>query len=117
MVPLGLWLRFKAPIAEAIRDASGSATYVVFWTLLAAFLWPRAKPFRLTMQVLLATCCIEFLQQWHPAWLERIRATLPGRLVLGTTFDWSDFPPYFCGGMLAWATLRLVGYITRKQYS
>lgn len=35
---------------------------------------------------------VEFSQLYHAPWLGAIRATLPGRLVLGTTFHWPDLP-------------------------
>lgn len=88
-----------------MRDRSGGAAYVLFWTLAVAVLKPRISAWRLAASVFLATCALEFLQAWHPGWLEAIRRTLPGRLILGTTFDWFDFPPYAVGAVLAWATL------------
>jgi hypothetical protein len=93
----GYLLRFHAPVPEWVRDAAGGAAYVIFWILAAAIVFPRASPDRLCLIVLGATCAVEALQLWHPAWLQSIRATLPGRLVLGTTFAWSDFPPYLAG--------------------
>jgi hypothetical protein len=39
-----------------------------------------------------------------------MRATLPGRLVLGSTFHWPDLPAYVLGVALgAWAEWRLRG--------
>ncbi|HEY3840685.1 MAG TPA: DUF2809 domain-containing protein [Bryobacteraceae bacterium] len=106
LIPIGLWLRFAAPVPEWLRDGSGGALYVVFWIFAILVLKPETPALPLTVSVLLATCAIEFSQQWHPAWLERLRATLPGRLVLGTTFDWGDFPPYFVGAMIGWLAVR-----------
>lgn len=105
---IGYWLRFDAPVPDWLRDRSGGAVYVLFWALLAGAFVPRVAAWRLALAVFLATCGLEFAQRWHPAWLERIRATLPGRLVLGTTFDWSDFPPYAVGSVLAWAAIMVI---------
>ncbi len=57
---------------------------------------------------LAVTCVIEFLQLWHPSWLQTIRATRPGRLVLGTHFSWWDFPAYFVGGAMSWIVLKVM---------
>lgn len=105
---VGYWLRFYAPIDPEWRDRSGGAAYVIFWILVYTFLRPTAPALPVALAVLCITCCLEFLQQWHPAWLEAIRRTWPGRLILGTTFEWSDFPPYFVGAFLGFLLMRLL---------
>ncbi|MBV9306151.1 MAG: DUF2809 domain-containing protein [Acidobacteriaceae bacterium] len=102
----GYWLRFYAPIDPEWRDYSGGAAYVILWILAYAFLKPTAPPLPVSLIVLLITCCLEFLQLWHPSWLEAIRRTLPGRLILGTTFEWSDFPPYFVGAAISFGAMH-----------
>ncbi len=109
-VGLGYWLRFHAPVPGWLRDASGGVAYVVFWMLVVAATKPMIPAFRLAAAVLAITCGVEFLQLWHPAWLEAIRQTLAGRLILGTTFDWLDFPPYAVGAVLGWSVLRWTRY-------
>jgi len=108
LVVAGYWLRFYAPINPDWRDYSGGVIYVVFWILAYAFLKPTAPALPVSLAVLFITCCLEFLQLWHPAWLEAIRRTLPGRLILGTTFEWSDFPPYFVGALVGFGAMRLL---------
>jgi hypothetical protein len=51
--------------------------------------------------VFLATAFLEILQLWHPPFLEAIRSTLMGRLLLGTTFVFSDFIYYAIGCILS----------------
>ena len=104
LVPLGFYLRFRAPIAPGLRDATGGAAYVIFWSALVLLLWPSLPLLRVVCSVLAVTCALEFLQQWQPAWLQAIRSTLIGRLVLGTTYDPNDFPPYFAGAGLCCST-------------
>lgn len=104
---VGYWLRFYAPIDPEWRDRSGGAAYVIFWILAYALVRPTAPALPVTLVVLFITCCLEFLQQWHPGWLEAIRRTWLGRLILGTTFDWSDFPPYFVGALIGFFIMRL----------
>jgi hypothetical protein len=106
LVIAGLWLRFDAPIAPYLRDAFGGITYVLFFVLVVGAVIPNGSSTSIAAVVLFATCCLEFLQLWHPAWLEAYRGTLAGRLLLGTTFEWTDFLPYFIGAVLGWALLR-----------
>ncbi len=101
----GFWLRFDAPISPYLRDASGGISYVLVFILAFGALTQKASSLSVAIGVLSMTCCLEFLQLWHPAWLEACRRTLIGRLLLGTTFEWTDFPPYFVGAALGWAIL------------
>ena len=105
---LGYGLRFYAPVPGWLRDASGGVAYVIFWMFAAVLVKPASAALQVSITVLALTCGIEFLQLWHPAWLEQIRRTLPGRLILGTTFDWLDFPPYLLGAILGWNLLRVI---------
>lgn len=104
---LGYWFRFDAPMSAEWRDGIGGAAYVIFFMVALAIIWQASSATRITLIVLTLTCVLEFLQLWHPLWLERIRRTLLGRALLGTTFGWTDFPPYFAGAVIGWALVRL----------
>ncbi|MCJ8281394.1 MAG: DUF2809 domain-containing protein, partial [Rivularia sp. ALOHA_DT_140] len=58
--------------------------------------------------VCIASCGFDFLQFWKPPFLEAARKTLPGRLVLGNTFVWADFPIYFVGSFVGWVWVRFI---------
>lgn len=103
----GYWFRFDAPISAGWRDSIGGAAYVIFFVVALAAITRASSAERLTLVVLTLTCVLEFLQLWHPPWLEQIRRTLPGRALLGTTFEWTDFPPYFVGAVIGWTLVRL----------
>jgi hypothetical protein len=106
IVPLGSAVRFYGPTPEWFNDWFGSIAYEIFWILLVAFLFPQASPLWTAVGVCLATCVLEFLQLWHPPFLEAMRVTLLGRLILGNTFNWSDFLSYFMGSFLGWVWMR-----------
>lgn len=36
----------------------------------------------------------EFSQLYHTPWIDAVRATLPGKLVLGNTFNWPNLPAH-----------------------
>lgn len=111
IVPFGLFTKFyQGPGQRWLNDSFGGIPYEIFWILLVAWIWPRGKPVAIALGVFGVTVGLEFLQLWHPAWLQAIRATLPGRLMLGHAFTWSDFPYYamgcVLGGLWLWG-LRL----------
>ena len=111
----GYWLRFPAPIGPEWRDRFGGVFYVVFWIIVVAIFIPATRSWRLVLSVFLVTCALEFAQLWHPAWLEAARGTFVGRVVLGTTFDWSDFPPYVFGALLGGALLHGIKSISKAK--
>ncbi|NJM22243.1 MAG: DUF2809 domain-containing protein [Richelia sp. SL_2_1] len=109
IIPLGYIVRFSQGLNPAwLHDALGAVAYEIFWILLFAFLLPRVSLLRIAIAVCLATCALEFLQLWKPPFLQAIRSTLPGRLVLGNTFVWTDFPVYFVGSFLGWLWVRFL---------
>lgn len=109
IVPLGLATK-RYPIEGLawVQENSGGALYVVFFCLAALLVWPRARIWIIALAVLAATCGVEVLQLWHPPWLEAIRDTTPGALVLGSTFVWADFPFYFIGAALGWGLMWML---------
>ncbi len=71
------------------------------WALMVffgfAFLFPRWLT-RTTASVALLFCFgIEFSQLYHAPWIDAIRATTLGGLVLGFSFVWSDLLCYSIG--------------------
>jgi glycopeptide antibiotics resistance protein len=103
IIPLGYWIRFsQGPAPLWVYDLLGSVAYEMFWILLVIVLVPRISRSWTAIGVCLTTCGLEFLQLWTPPVLQAIRATLLGRILLGNTFSWSDFPSYFIGSFLGW---------------
>jgi hypothetical protein len=106
LLPIGYLVRFSQSGFPWLDDALGSIAYEMFWIVLVLTGFPKFSPMKVAIAVCLSTCAIEVLQLWQPPFLQAIRATLPGRLVLGNTFSGSDFPPYFVGSFLGWAWVR-----------
>ncbi len=113
IIPLGYLVRFShGPAPEWFNDSFGSIAYQILLILLTVLLWPKASLAWTAFGVCLASCGIEFLQLWQPPFLQAARATLPGRLILGNSFTWSDFPPYFVGSLLGWV---YVGWLAKLK--
>jgi len=106
VVGLGLASKgYGGPGAAWVNNAAGGIPYVVVWMGLVALLRPNWPPRAIALRVLAATVAVEFCQLWQPAWLQTLRATLPGRLVLGSQFTWGDMPYYGVGALVGWAGL------------
>jgi Protein of unknown function (DUF2809) len=113
VLALGLLSKFfyHGPAHVWVNDSLGGVFYVILWSLGVFFLMPRRSPGRIAAAVLAATCALEFLQLWHPPFLQMLRHHLLGRSILGTDFDWTDFPYYFAGAAITWMWLHwLRGY-------
>ena len=96
---------YRGPGSDWVNNwGPASAAYEWLWMLIVFALIPRRTAItRIAFGVFAATCAVEFLQLWQPAWLQQIRSTLPGKFVLGTTFSWWDFPAYLVGSIVgAW---------------
>lgn len=107
VTPLGFASKFySGPGAWWFNNYAGGIMYEIFWCLMLAFLWPRFPTISITIWVFAITCSLEFLQLWHPHFLEVIRATFIGRTLIGTSFSWWDFPHYFIGCCVGWFWIK-----------
>ncbi len=108
LLPAGLWSKAcRGPGHLWFNDYGGGVLYEIFWCVAAYGIWPyRKNIIRIVSTVFLISCIIELTQLWHGwPWLEAIRKTFTGRLLLGTTFAWWDFPHYALGCGLSWLFL------------
>ncbi|OEZ62149.1 DUF2809 domain-containing protein [Duganella sp. HH105] len=78
----------------------GDALWAVMVYLGCAFVRPGAATGRLAACAL-AICYLDELSQLYQApWINAVRATTAGHLVLGSTFSWHDMLAYTVGIML-----------------
>lgn len=106
LIPIGISTKFYHGIgAEWVRGSSGAILYEIFWCLLI-FGITRFRPRNIALSVFIITCILEFLQLWHPPFLEWIRSFFIGRLLIGSTFSWYDFPYYLIGSGIGWLWMR-----------
>ncbi|MBN1997907.1 DUF2809 domain-containing protein [candidate division KSB1 bacterium] len=109
IVPIGLATKFySGPGGEWILYYLGGILYVVFWSLVVFLIFPNVATWKICLLVFLATGGVEFLQLWHPDFLEAIRNNFLGRTLLGTTFVWRDFFYYFIGFLISFMLLELL---------
>ncbi len=110
ITPLGFASKFyTGPGAWWFNNYAGGILYEMFWCFLAFLLFPYATAFWIACLVLGITCSLEFLQLWHPSFLESIRSTFMGSTLIGSTFAWWDFPHYVIGCFASWFIIKAKG--------
>ncbi|MGL5082541.1 MAG: DUF2809 domain-containing protein [Microcoleaceae cyanobacterium] len=97
---------FEKSFENWINNSFSSIFYELFWVFLVILIWPRFDLRKVVIGVLMITSGLEILQLWNPPILAAIRATLIGRLFLGTTFSAWDFLYYGIGCAIAWWCLQ-----------
>ena len=99
-----LWRSPLVSMPEWLSKYGGDTLWALMVFVGFGFLFPRASTLTNALLALSFAWGIEFSQLYHAPWIDAVRATLPGRLVLGSTFNWPDLPAYALGfGLGAWA--------------
>jgi hypothetical protein len=106
VIALGLLSRKTAMIPLIVGDV----LYAVMMFLIISFLFIRLS-FRHIALISLSICyLIEFGQLYTAPWIDRIRATTLGALVLGRGFLWSDMAAYAVGTAICLLIFYKVSY-------
>jgi hypothetical protein len=103
-----LWRASFMPLPPSVAKYGGYTLWSLMVFLGLGFLLARASTLVVALLALTFSWGVEFSQLYQAPWIDAIRATLPGRLVLGSTFNLPDLPAYALGvGLGAWAEWRL----------
>lgn len=73
---------------------------MLYWLMLGVFM-PHNR-LKATSYLILFCWLIETSQLWHTTWLDNVRATRLGGLLLGHGFLWSDIVAYTLGVFVAY---------------
>jgi hypothetical protein len=102
-----LWRSRFMPLPPVLTKYGGDALWALMVFVGLGFLFPRASTLIVALLALTFSSAVEFSQLYNAPWIDALRATLPGRLVLGSTFNWPDLPAYALGvGHAAWLEWR-----------
>ena len=85
--------------------------YAVMVFFILSAIAVKSKVYQTAIMSMTITFAIEFSQLYQADWINAIRATLPGRLVLGQGFLWSDLVAYTMGVLLA----AIITWLLLKQ--
>lgn len=108
VIALGLFVRLKSSWFPALVNLYlGDALYAAAMFFAISILFPRQPAARRAITALLICFAIEFSQLYQADWINAVRRTLPGRLLLGSGFLWSDLLAYTLGVVAAVALDRV----------
>ncbi|MBI9036945.1 MAG: DUF2809 domain-containing protein [Bacteroidales bacterium] len=95
---LGIGSRF---FAEVLPDFIANYAGDTFWAMavyfLVRFIFPGKNKIQSSIISFAFSVCIELSQFYHVPWLDNIRKTIIGGLILGFGFMWSDLICYAAG--------------------
>jgi len=101
---------FSDFLAEYLGDTLWAM--LVFWSL--GFLFRSKSTFSLASYALAFSYLIEISQLYHASWIDDIRATTIGALILGHGFLWTDLLCYTSG--IAFGALLDYFILTKKLH-
>lgn len=109
VVAVGLLLRSGlVPLPSGLVKYGGVALWASMIFLGLALILRRTSTTRLTIFALVISWAVEFLQLYRAPWIDAIRATRPGHLILGSTFNPPDLPAYLVGVLIGAILDRLL---------
>jgi len=121
LIPVGLGTKYYSGLChEWVNNSFSDILYIIFWSLLLFLFLPKMKIHVNVLIIVLTTSLLEIMQLVKTDILLQIRQTFLGKLLLGTTFVWSDFLYYLIGGLISYAILNIYSHkkqITKNSFS
>ena len=95
--------------------ALGDTLWAVMMFLMIRFLMIRARILNVATLSLLVCYLVELSQLYYASWIESIRATTLGALVLGRGFQWSDIVAYTLGITICALVEVLLNFVKQQK--
>ena len=112
-IGLGLFSR-TGYLPDFLYGYLGDTLYALMFFFIVGFVLPRSSIIKVSIVALSLCFAIELSQLYHAEWIDAIRKTRIGGLILGFGFLWSDLISYGVG-VTSGAILEKVWL--RKYYS
>ncbi len=110
VITLGLLSRrYPEFLPAALGKYPGDALWALMVFLGFGFWFRRSPTIVVALAAFTFSVTIEVSQLYHAPWIDSIRATLPGRLILGSGFAWGDIAAYASGVLAGVLMERWVG--------
>jgi hypothetical protein len=111
IIPMGLATRKMPQLFHPwIAEYGGDTLWAAMFVFLFRAIWPRPPLWKVAVGTSLFATAIEISQLYHAPWIDTIRKTFLGSMLLGFGFLWSDLGCYFAGVVLG----CLVGCLVEK---
>lgn len=115
VIIVGLTSRKLKPILPAFFNANaGDTLWALMVFLIFGFLYKKSSTIKNAVKAILFSYAIEISQLYHAHWIDNVRTTALGGLVLGSTFSFSDIVCYSIG-ILIGLLIEMVGYKTSNS--
>ncbi len=111
LIPLGLFSKKYIGIGqELVHNYAGDILIEIFLCVLLFIILPKRlrQISRIILSVFIISIIIEFSQLLQTDFLNYLRQSFFGNLILGTTFSWLDFPCYLLGCFLGGIWLKVL---------
>lgn len=106
VVSLGLLSRWDAvPWPGFVRSYAGDTLWATMVVFLVALLRPGGRPGVSSGMALAVAWAVEWSQLYRAPWIDALRETVPGHLVLGQGFVWTDLLCHVVGVALGFGVL------------
>ena len=92
-----LWRSGILGLPNFIAKYGGDSLWALVVFLCFGFVSPRSSTVRISFIALCVAWSVEFLQLYHAPWIDGIRSSRLGGLVLGNTFNSPDLMAYVMG--------------------
>lgn len=89
--------RFGTALPAFIARYAGDALWAMMVMWIYALLWRRVSTARLSAAALVTAYAVELSQLYRAPWIDALRESRVGALVLGQGFLWSDLVCYAAG--------------------
>jgi hypothetical protein len=101
VLAIGLfWRSPHLPFSPFLRKYGADALWALLVYLLLRFIRPSAKATTSAAIAFAFAVFIEFTQLYHAPWIDSLRDTRLGALILGSIFNWPDIPAYAAGSLI-----------------
>ena len=92
-----LWRSGLFPLPDFIAKYGGDSLWALVVFLCFGIAFHRSSAVRIALVAVCFAWSVEFLQLYHAPWIDGIRSTRLGHLVLGTMFNGPDLLAYVTG--------------------
>jgi len=92
-----LWRSGRLPLSSFVAKYGGDSLWALMVFLCFGFVFRRSSTLRISLAAVCFAWSVELLQLYHAPWIDAIRSTRPGQLVLGSSFNSPDLIAYVAG--------------------
>lgn len=92
--------RYPQFLPAALGKYPGDALWALMVFLGFGFWFCRTPTIVVALIAFSFSVAIEVSQLYHAPWIDSVRTTIPGRLILGSGFAWADIAAYAAGILL-----------------